>query len=61
MYYEGRHILGEAVSTHRMKLLTEIIRLLLTMIPTERGYKLQEEPTPYQSLPMDLLDNPPIP
>ena len=60
-YYEGRHILGEAVSTHRMKLLTEIIRLLLTMIPTERGYKLQEEPTPYQSIAVDLLDNPPIP
>ena len=61
MYYEGRHILGEAVSTHRMKLLTEIIRLLLTMIPTERGYKLQEEPTPYQSIAVDLLDNPPMP
>jgi len=44
-----------------MKLFTEIIRLLLTMIPTERGYKLQEELTPYQSLPMGLLDNPPMP
>ena len=60
-YYEGRHILGEAVSIHRMKLLTEIIRLLLTMIPTERGYRLQEEPMPYQSIPADLLDNPPMP
>ncbi len=60
-YYEGRHILGEAVSTHRMNLLTEIIRLLLTMIPTERGYKLQEDPVPYDSLPMDLFDNPPMP
>ena len=44
-----------------MKLLTEIIRLLLTMIPTERGYKLQEEPTPYQAIAVDLLDSPPMP
>ena len=44
-----------------MKLLTEIIRLLLTMIPTERGYKLHEAPMPYQSIPVDLLDNPPMP
>jgi four helix bundle protein len=60
-YYEGRHILGEAVSTHRLKLLTEIIRLLLTMIPNERGYKMHEDPWPYPSSPMDLSDNPPMP
>jgi four helix bundle protein len=59
-YYESRNILGEKVVTHRMKLLTEIIRLLLTMIPNERGYKLQEEPVAYTSIPKDLLDNPPV-
>ena len=58
-YYESRNILGEKVVTHRMKLLTEIIRLLLTMIPNERGYKMQEEPVAYTSIPKDLLDNPP--
>jgi four helix bundle protein len=59
-YYEGRHILGEKIVTHRMKLLTEIIRLLLTMIPNERGYKLQEEPVAYSTFPKDLLENPPM-
>ena len=58
-YYESRNIFGEKVVTHRMKLLTEIIRLLLTMIPNERGYKMQEEPVAYTSIPKDLLDNPP--
>ncbi|KAF0179803.1 MAG: hypothetical protein FD161_1145 [Limisphaerales bacterium] len=46
-YYKGRHVLGEAVSTHRIHLLTEIIRLLLTMVPDQRGTVLREEPTPY--------------
>jgi hypothetical protein len=32
-----------------------------TIIPNERGYKLQEEPLLYRSLPEDLLDNPPMP
>lgn len=32
-YYKGRHILGPAVTTHRLSLLTQIIRLLLTMVP----------------------------
>jgi len=46
-YYQGRHVLSEAVVTHRIRLLTDIIRLLLTMIPTERGYKLAEEQSSY--------------
>ena len=31
--YKGRYILGEAVTRHRIQLLTKVIRLLLTMIP----------------------------
>lgn len=46
-YYKGRHILGEAVANHRIQLLTEIIRLLLAMVPDQRGTVLREEPTPY--------------
>jgi four helix bundle protein len=60
-YYQGRHILSEAVATHRLKLLTKIARLLLTIIPAERGYKLAEEPAIYDVSPEDLLDNPPLP
>ena len=41
-YYKGRHVLGEEVTTHRLHLLTQIIRLLLTMIPQQRGRVLKE-------------------
>jgi four helix bundle protein len=46
-YYQSRHVLTEPVALHRIRLLTQIIRLLLTIIPSERGYKLQEEPVKY--------------
>ena len=46
-YWQGRHVLTEEVAMHRIKLLTRIARLLLTMIPSERGYKMKEEHTPY--------------
>jgi len=45
-YYKYRHGLGEEVTSLRIKTLTKIIRLLLTMVPQQRGYKIQEE-TPY--------------
>jgi hypothetical protein len=43
----------------------QIIRLLLTIIPSERGYKLHEEPVAYETggeaLPADLLTSIPKP
>jgi four helix bundle protein len=61
-YYQGRHVLSETVTTHRIKLLTQIIRLLLTIIPAERGYKLKEERASYYDVGLtDLLDNIPMP
>ncbi|MBM4467065.1 MAG: four helix bundle protein [Chloroflexi bacterium] len=60
-YYQGRHVLSEAIAMHRIRLLTSIIRLLLTIIPTERGYKLAEERPTYDVSTADLLDNPPMP
>lgn len=60
-YRQGRYVLSEAVATHRISLLTQIARLLLTIIPAERGYKLREEPTSYDAPVMELLDNPPTP
>jgi four helix bundle protein len=47
-YFKGRHVLGEAVVQHRLQLLAEILRLLLTMVPQQRGYSLHEEITPYR-------------
>lgn len=46
-YFKSRHILGDAVVEHRYGLLGEIIRLLLTMIPDQRGRTLRDESTPY--------------
>src|SRR4030095_10987280 len=41
-YFDGRHLLGSAVTEHCIRLLTQIIRLLLTMLPATRGYSLHE-------------------
>lgn len=60
-YYQGRHILSDAVATHRMQLLTQIARLLLTIIPAERGSKLRDKPASYEIVSSDLLDDPPMP
>ena len=46
-YYQGRYVLSETVATHRIKLLTDIARQLNAIIPSERGYKIGEEPEPY--------------
>lgn len=48
-YFKGRHVLGEDVTRHRLDLLTQIIRLLLTMIPEQRGRTLREPPVVYTS------------
>ena len=48
-YYKGRHVVGEAVTRHRLSLLTQIIRLLLTMIPQQRGRVLREQGISYQT------------
>ena len=47
-YFKSRHVLGEAVIQHRLQLLAEILRLLLTMVPQQRGRSLHEENTPYR-------------
>jgi len=59
-YYQARYVLSEAVVEHRLHTLTEIVRLLLTMIPAERGYKLAEERVEYELTPIDLPTNPPM-
>ena len=47
-YYKGRHILGPAVTAHRLSLLTQIIRLLLTMVPQQRQEILRETSHTYK-------------
>ncbi len=47
-YYDGRHALGEAVTDHRLRFLTQVIRLLLTMVHQQRGQVLHDDTTPYR-------------
>lgn len=64
-YYKCRHVLGEKVYEHRVTFLTHIIRLLLTMIPQQRGKNLHEEAGVYKINEEitfdDLLNNVPMP
>ena len=41
-YYKGRHVLGTDAAIHRIQLITAVIRLLLTMIPDQRGRGIRE-------------------
>lgn len=48
-YFKGRHVLGPEVTGHRLQLLTQIVKLLLTMIPDQRGQVLREDSPPYHT------------
>jgi four helix bundle protein len=54
-YWEGRQVIGEQVVEDRLSTLTEIIRLLLAMIPDQRGYIVREESADY--LPEEHLES----
>ena len=45
-YYKSRHILGEAVTEHRLDLCSQIIRLLLTMLPDQHTAPSKTSPLP---------------
>jgi len=53
-YFSGRHVLTEIVGEHRMNLLTQIIRLILAMVPDQRGSVLREENVPYRASSAEL-------
>ena len=46
-YYKARHILGDSVGGHRLEMITQIIRLLIKMVPDQRGYKIKEDSPGY--------------
>lgn len=48
-YYKARHILGDAIFNHRVEILTEILKLIVTMIPQQRGYLVREDQAPYEA------------
>jgi four helix bundle protein len=49
-YFKSRHILGKEIANHRIKILTKIIKLLLTMINERRkNHSVQETNIDYQN------------
>jgi len=64
-YYRSRFILSERVIAHRIQLQTEIIRLLLSIVPRERRATALREPAPVYQInpnpaPKSLLTNIPF-
>ena len=58
-YYKSRHILGDDIANHRMSFMTQIIRLLTTMIPQQRT--IRESGSTYDVSLDYLLSNVPLP
>jgi four helix bundle protein len=50
-YYKSHHILKDEVVQHRISFLTQIIKLLLIMVPQQRGktLTLREDKAPYNT------------
>lgn len=48
-YYKSRHILGDLVLKNRLTFTTQIIKLLLKMVPNQRQYKISEPDTEYST------------
>jgi four helix bundle protein len=47
-YYKGRHVLEQPVVGHRLDLLSQIVRLLLVMVPDQRSRTLREDLQHYE-------------
>jgi four helix bundle protein len=61
-YYKARHVLGEEATLHRMRLIVQIIRQLLKLIPEYRGRRIGEELDVYVVSSLNqLLNNAPLP
>ena len=61
-YFKARHILGDDIANHRMNFMTQIIRLLTTMVPQQRKQGTIREPGLSYDVGLDyLLSNVPLP
>jgi four helix bundle protein len=50
-YFKSRFVLGLDLATHRIRLITRIIQLLLVMVPDQRGRALREAEPEYHIYP----------
>lgn len=48
-YYKSRHILGDLVLKNRLAFTTQIIKLLLKMVPNQRKYRISEPETVFST------------
>lgn len=56
-YYKSRHTLKEEVVHHRIELLTQIIKILNVLTPTQRQKGIREEQAAYKiTLPSSIFD-----
>jgi len=46
-YVKGRFVLGEEVTEHRLDFMTEVIKLLLAIVPEQHGGKIREPDSAY--------------
>jgi len=60
-YYKARHILDEEATHHRLNFMTQIIRLLTTMVPQQRTQgTIRESGLTYEVGPNNLWSNIPL-
>ncbi|MBM3837309.1 MAG: four helix bundle protein [Verrucomicrobia bacterium] len=55
-YYKARYVLTDTVTNHRTRLTTQLIRLLLAMIPQQRESVLKENSPEYRIPSSDRID-----
>ena len=46
-YYKSRHILGDEITGHRLRLHTKIVSMLVPMIPHQRSHAIREDQAEY--------------
>ena len=56
-YYKSRHTLKEEVVKHRINLLTQIIKILSVLIPSQRQKGIREEQAVYETFPQPSYFN----
>ncbi len=61
-YYKAHHLLSKEVLNHRMSLTTQIIRLLIKMVPQQRNSKgIREEDAAYETETISDIYSAPLP
>ena len=60
-YYKSRRVLREEVVSHRINLLTQIVKILSVLVPTQRKKGIREEQAEYNTDSLNLDNEVPLP